>query len=227
MPVSLPAMPARIARLPKDERGYPVPRFVEWMKDGEATLRPPPGMKPLPGSYPDFRYANADFRSMAFKLGLCWVCGERLGVHRVYVLGPMCVINRVTSEPASHRECAEFAARACPFLVKPRMRRIPLGADDPAFSAGTLIDRNPGCLALYETPVASAFRASGGWLIRVGKPDRVDWWAEGRHATLAEIMASIDSGYPLLMDLAVKEGERAVEELEAMRAEAMQLLPAA
>lgn len=231
MPVTLPHMPARIAALPRDERGYPVPRFIEWMKAGkngpEKTLRPPPGMDPLPGSYPDFRYADADFRALAFRTGLCWVCGERLGLHRVYVLGPMCVINRVTSEPACHRDCAEFSARACPFLVRPRMRRIPLAEDEPRVVAGNMIDRNPGCTALYETPRATAFRAEGGWLIRVDKPDRVDWWAEGRQATLAEIMASIDSGYPLLMDMARQEGAQAVKELEALKQEAFRLLPAA
>jgi hypothetical protein len=31
-------MPARFARLPADERGYPVPKFVEWI-DGKPDFR--------------------------------------------------------------------------------------------------------------------------------------------------------------------------------------------
>jgi hypothetical protein len=219
--IALPDLPPRIAKLPKDDRGYPVPAFVQWMRDGERAERREPG------AAPDFRYANTDFRNRAFKAGLCWICGEPMGVHRVYVIGPMCVINRTTSEPASHRDCATFAVKACPFLVKPRMRRIGFDEDEPHSGfAGQMIERNPGCVCLYETREAKAFRAKGGWLIRLGKPDRVDWWAEARQATRAEIMASMMSGYPLLMAEAAKEGEQSISDLMDMRADAMKLLPA-
>ena len=112
--ISLPDLPKRIARLPRDERGYPVPAFVEWMIDVK------PALVIAPGSKPDFRYARPDFRAKAFRIGLCWVCGEPTGSHKVYVIGPMCVINRTTMEPACHRDCAEFTAKACPFLIHPR-----------------------------------------------------------------------------------------------------------
>jgi hypothetical protein len=203
--------PPRIQRLPKDERGYPVPRFVEWLKDGK----------------PDFRYADFEFRARAFKTGLCWICGERLGQHRVFAIGPMCVINRTTSEPACHRDCAEFAASACPFLVRPRQKRNAKGLDESAGAPGMMISRNPGCVCLYETKQASAFSdGAGGWLIRLGKPTRVDWWAEGRRATRAEIEASIDSGYPLLEQEAWKDGPGAVDDLARLAADALKLLPA-
>jgi hypothetical protein len=221
MTVTLPALPPRIAKLTKDSRGYPVPVFIEWFKDGRAAPRS------SPGAAPDFRYARSDFRAWAFKTGLCWICGEALGVHRVYAIGPMCVINRATSEPASHRECAEFAAKACPFLIRPRMRRIGFDEDEPHVVSGHSIDRNPGCVCLYETRKAKAFApGNGGWLIRLGEPDRVDWYAEGRQATRAEIMASMMSGYPLLADEARKEGPDALHDLARMRDDALRFLPA-
>jgi hypothetical protein len=220
--IKLPQMPARIKRLPRDERGYPVPRFVQWLKDGEKA-----GIG-APGAIPDFRYADFEFRARAFKHGLCWLCGERLGQHRVYVIGPMCVINKTTSEPACHRDCAEFAAKACPFLVRPREKRNAKGLDEEASAPGTMIRRNPGCVCLYETKEAKAFSAgAGGWLIRLGLPDRVDWWAEGRQATRAEIQASIDSGYPLLLAEAKKDGVEALTELAQLTGQALKLLPAA
>jgi hypothetical protein len=40
-------------------------------------------------------------------------------------------------------------------------------------------------------------------------------------------MESIDSGYPILMDMAVKDGRGAVQELERLRGEALKLVPAA
>jgi hypothetical protein len=220
--IELPKMPARIARLFKDERGYPVPAFVEWIRDGEAAKRGEPGAKP------DFRYANFEFRARAFKQGLCWVCGEPTGVHKVYVIGPMCVINRTTSEPACHRDCAEFTAKACPFLTRPREKRNEKGLSPDASAPGTMIKRNPGCVCLFETPLAKAFDdGRGGWLIRLDAPTRVDWWAEGRKATRDEIMASIDSGLPLLEAEAEKDGIAAQVALEEMRLMAMMLLPAA
>jgi hypothetical protein len=222
MTVTLPDLPRRIAKLQKDERGFPVPVFVQWFRqDGK------PAELPSEGDRPDFRYANSDFRVLAFKRGLCWICGEALGVHRIYAIGPMCVINRTTSEPASHRECAEFSAKACPFLIRPRMRRIGFDEDEPHVVSGHLIERNPGCVCLYETRKAKAFRPEGGgWLIRLGEPDRVDWWAEGRQATRAEILASMMSGYPLLAEEARKESAEALHALARMRDDALRFLPA-
>jgi hypothetical protein len=174
MTIALPELPPRIARLPKDERGYPVPAFVEWMKERDFEGQRHPGRRGEPGATPDFRFIRPGFRARAFKNRLCWICGEPTGVHQVYAIGPMCVINRTTMEPASHRECAEFAVKACPFLVKPRMRRLPMAEDEPRHVAGKMIERNPGCVCLYETRQAEAFAAANGWLIRLSRIAQLD-----------------------------------------------------
>jgi hypothetical protein len=221
MTISLPDMPARIARLPRDKRGYPVPRFVQYLKNDELARRDDPLAEP------EFRYADPQFRSRAFHQGLCWVCGEPLGRHKVYGLGPMCVVNRITSEPAMHRDCAEWSARACPFLIHPREKRNEKNMNPIAGNPGGLmIKRNPGCVALYETPTAKAIKAGDGWLIKLGDPDRVDWWAEGRQATREEVLASIDSGYPILFAEAKRDGLQAIHALGVMRSVAQKLLPA-
>jgi hypothetical protein len=64
-------------------------------------------------------------------------------------------------------------------------------------------------------------------LFRLGAPSRIDWWAEGRTATRAEVATAIDSGYPILRDMARGDGLQAVAELEASYERAMTLLPAA
>jgi hypothetical protein len=162
----------------------------------------------------------------AFRTPRCWICGDRLGVHRVYIIGPMCLVNRATSEPASHRDCAEFAAQACPFLIKPRMRRNEKDLPAERAIAGIHIDRNPGCVCLYETRSAEPFAAGDGYLFRLGEPTRVDWWAEGRQATRVEVKASIDSGYPLLLDAAMKDSVEAVDDLVRLKFAALKLVPA-
>lgn len=211
MVVALPPMPDRMKLLKRDERGFPVPWFVHWQDDK-----------------PDFRVISPGKLGMAYRNGRCWICGGQMGVHRIYVIGPMCVINRVTSEPASHRDCAEFAARACPFLTKPRMRRNEKDMPVERATVGVPIQRNPGCVALYETRAVSPFKAGDGYLFRLGDPDRIDWWAEGRQATREEVLASIDSGYPLLLDTATKhDGPDGVKELIRARDAAMRYLPAA
>jgi hypothetical protein len=207
-------LPPRIARLPINDRGFPVPWFVQWI-DGE----------------PDFRVMDAaKLQFCAWNHNPpCWICGEPLGVHRVFAIGPMCAINRVISEPPSHRECAEFAVRACPFLVNPRTRRnakdLPDDAQDPA---GIHIDRNPGVTCLWETREYQTFHPRAGdpgFLFKLGKPTRADWYAHGRPASRDEVMMAIATGLPQLLEIARAEG--ALSELEALRREAVKLLPAA
>src|SRR5205085_2956452 len=134
---------------------------------------------------------------------LCWLCGQRLGTYLAFVIGPMCAINRISSEPPSHRDCAEFAAVACPFLARPQAQRRTANLDpnvEPA--AGMPIKRNPGVALVWVTreyKIVSAPKAQGGsgWLWQVGRPTAVRWYAEGRTATRDEVMASITSGMPV------------------------------
>src|SRR3954454_7942113 len=131
-------MPRSVARLKRDKRGYPVPWFVAWF-DGEPDFRVMDDVKL-------HRIARGQDRS-------CWVCGERLSRLSAYVIGPMCAVNRVSSEPTSHVECAEYAAQACPFLSNPRRTRqegehrpMPDGVTEPA---GKAILRNPGVALVW------------------------------------------------------------------------------
>jgi len=218
--VDLPPLPDRIARLRRDKRGFPIPWFVQWMKEGQAAREGEEGAEP------DFRVIDTERMQRCFSQNRCWCCGDILGRHRVFVIGPMCVINRVTMEPPNHRDCAEFAAKACPFLIRPRMRRNDKDLPRHAPMPGIAIDRNPGCMALYETSRYRRFHTPTGALIRLDPPDQIDWWAEGKTATRAQVLESIESGYPLLMGIARHEGDASVKELVRQREIAMTLVPA-
>ena len=209
--LDLPPMPPCIANLPKDDRGYPVPWFVAWI-DG----------------VPDFRVIGPGKLNAAFNKNLCWICGQPRGTRHAFVIGPMCSVNRVSSEPPSHLECAIFAAKACPFLTRPKQKRnlkdMPEEAKDPA---GIYISRNPGVTLVYVTRSFKPFNAGNGVLFQLGEPEDTLWYAEGGPATRAQVDASIASGLPLLMAEAEKEGVAAVAELNKLVQIAQKFLPTA
>lgn len=182
-------LPARMQDLATDERGYPVPWFVAW-RDGQPEFR---AMDPE-----KFRRAVTERR--------CWVCGGRLGVNLCFVAGPMCGINRTSSEPPSHVDCGRWSARNCPFLAKPEMVRRPLESlEGVTPAAGMAIGRNPGVVMLWITREYEIFRADNGPLIQMGTPTSVEWWRESRPATRAEVLHSIDEGLPNLEAIARQE----------------------
>lgn len=188
----LEALPARLRTLPLDERGYPVPWFVAW-ENGK----------------PEFRAMDGAKWVRAVRERLCWVCGDPLGAYMTFVIGPMCGLNRTTAEPACHRECAEWSARNCPFLSRPHMVR----REDERFNAATHdnspgcpILRNPGVTLLWTTKSFQLFPdGKGKHLIRIGEATSLQWFAEGRAATRAEVEASVTSGLPALQSMAEEQ----------------------
>lgn len=206
---NMPEMPDRIRALPVSEKGYPVPYFVAWI-DGK----------------PDFRVADPAKLAKCVNEKRCWVCGDVLGRYKAFVIGPMCAVNRVSSEPPAHRECAEFSAKACPFLTRPKAVRreaaMPEDAQDPA---GIMLERNPGVALVWVTTDFRVVREGEGVLFRISDPVETAWYAEGRAATHEEVMASIKSGLPFLQELATRDGPDAVRALAHMTRVALQYVP--
>lgn len=202
-------LPDRIHRLPVF-RGYPVPWFV-----------------PIVNGEPDFRVADGRKWSTAVRSRWCWVCGEKLGAYLAFVLGPMCGISRSTVEPACHRECALWSIRNCPFLTRPHMKRREDGLPEEAVEApGMPIRRNPGVALLWVTRDFEIFYDQNGRaMLRVGEPLEVEFYAEGRPASRAEIDASIAGGLPNLENLAKQEGPEAEKALAEQIREFADLLP--
>jgi hypothetical protein len=217
-------IPDRIAKLPRWRimgQDYPVPHFVTWIGEDGKPSRGNTGK-------PDFRVMDMDRWLRCWKAGLCWVCGEKLGVYRAYVIGPMCAVTRTTSEPGSHLECAVYSAQTCPFLTNPKMKRgsevkeLPEGSQK---GVGFFISRNPGVCCVWVTKSAERFKAHNGTLITLGDPEAVHWFAHGRAATKEEVVGSLATGFPALAAVADREGDGAPEELRARLNATMQLLP--
>lgn len=206
-------LPRRMQKLPVDERGYPVPWFVAYV-DGK----------------PEFRAMDAEKFRRALRDKLCWVCGETRGVYAVFVVGPMCGVNRVSSEPPSHLDCARWSAENCPFLSDPHMvRREDETVNNVKLveaAAGHAICRNPGVALLWVTRSFEILPdGAGKFLLMMGEPESVEWWREGRAATRAEVEAAVESGLPILEAMAAKDRPEALAALAKSRARLEPWLP--
>lgn len=205
----LPELPPRIAALPVDERGYPVPFFVAWIE-----------------GKPEFRIADSAKLVRCVMEKLCWVCGQKLGRHMAFVIGPMCSVNRITAEPPSHLDCAEWSVKGCPFLSKPQMvrREDELTEANKENVAGEMITRNPGVILIWVTRSYRILKdPSGKPLFEIGEPEETSWWRLGRTATRSEVLESIESGILLLE--AKCDGDDDLAALNMARTKAEQLLP--
>jgi hypothetical protein len=199
-------LPKRLLRRPVSERGFPVPWFVSFI-----------------GGKWDF--VNLDPRKIgeAARRNICFLCGEPLGQYKAFTIGPMCSINRISSEPPAHADCAEYAVRACPFLARPAAKRNDKAhLSDANDIPGIAIMHNPGATLIWVT---KGWRYQGG-LFHLGEPVSVHWFAEGRRATRAEIDAAIAKGLPHLRKAASDEGPDAISELDQYIKRAERLLPA-
>jgi hypothetical protein len=207
-------LPPNMRSMPVDARGFPVPWFVPWV-DGD----------------PVFPAQGAGRAERAWARDLCWVCGGKLGRLSAYVIGPMCAVNRTSSEPPCHLECARFSARNCPFLANPRMRRSIPFCEAEGSVAGDGIERNPGVTLLWIVKTRSKgerFFAGNGYLFEIGKRHAHEWYAQGRQAGRDEVLTSINTGLPLLEECVAIDPDPigAAAELERRKVAALELVPA-
>lgn len=209
-------IPVRMAGLPRDHRGFIVPKFVAFI-DGK----------------PDFRVADTRHLVECVKKNLCYLCGQPMGTFKCYTIGPMCAVNRTISEPPSHRECATYSVQVCPFLSQPRMRRnekdLPEERQEPA---GVGLKRNPGMAVLWiERNPPRPFKVGGGngstagVLFQLSDPVEVQWWKHGRVASREEAEEALTVGAPAVRDIAIAEGNGAIDAFDRMYEKARTYLP--
>ncbi len=191
-------MPARIKILPVcPKRKVPIPWFVA-MENG----------------VPEFRCADHDKFMQALTYRLCWVCGQKLGTFVTFVTGPMAGMNRSHGEPPCHRDCAEYSARACPFLSRPNMERREAGMPEDIHISGEIDSRNPGVTLLWTTKKYTWFHdGKGGLMLSLGEPVAIDWYAEGKPATREQVDKAVAISYAKLGELALEDGPEAIKEI--------------
>lgn len=211
-------------------RGYPVPWFVAVI-NGEPDFRV---MDPVKWRQAAGLTTGKKGWTVEPRASRCWVCGGSMlsfgMLHTfAFTIGPMCAINRVSAEPPSHVACAEWSARNCPFLSRPQAKRREVTELPEATSAGVMIERNPGVTLIWKCGrYVISNDGSGKPLIQIGTlTQTATWWAEGRPATREEVLASFDSGYPLLEAMLAQDAdpEASRKELERRHVAALALIP--
>lgn len=148
-----------------------------------------------------------------------------MGANKCFVIGPMCGVNRNTSEPPCHLDCAQWSARNCPFLSNPNMTRNEknLIGDNPG---GIMIKRNPGITLLWNTKTYRPYQVENGVLIQIGEPNSIEFYTEGRHATREEVHEAIESGCPFLEKYAREDGPDAVADFYDAKRKFVELVEA-
>lgn len=211
-------LPDRLKGRPISAKGFPVPWFVT--------------LKDMNGEW-DFRILDPNRAVEAHRKSLCGICGQRLGVHKVFAIGPMCCVNRVSAEGPVHLECAQYAVKACPFMARPNARRNRVGIEgipEVEFATpGYMIERNPGVTALWTTKKYKISQPdkTKGILFHIGDPEDVEWWASGRRASYDEVMTSVNTGLPFLQEAAQLDGHGAEASLTKMVAKAQPIFATA
>ena len=94
-------MPERIARLERDSRGYPIFYAIQ-QDDGGHSFK---------GVVQDRMIECAQHK-------LCGICGQKLDYWIAFAGGPLSVKNRAFTEPPMHKECLEYAAQVCPYILR-------------------------------------------------------------------------------------------------------------
>jgi hypothetical protein len=100
-------IPESLSHLKVDHRGYPIPFFV-----------------PIVNGEPNFKFADQKKQILCIDKGLCHICGIKLikGVY-YFISGPLGLKNKVVTDPAMHKHCAEFALAVCPHMFFEKAER--------------------------------------------------------------------------------------------------------
>jgi hypothetical protein len=157
-------IPPCLAHLPM-HGNLPVPWFTAW-----------------PNGKPDFRMRDPKRNNEAVRNGLCGICGRWIQLKPrtatlVYVVGPLCLKERVVYGPPQHEECARAAIELCPFLALEERDR-----SERAGSENTIVPREevppkPSRVGLAFVRRYSWVRGPSAQLYSfIDEPERVEWW---------------------------------------------------
>lgn len=201
--IELPPMPPRIAQLPRDSRGYPIPWNVLRRASGERAGEP-------------IFTVNDDRRAFrALRERLCPICGGPLGRWQWFTGGPRSAFDEHGwyLDLPGHRECAEYALAVCPYLSATKyLRRIDVpdmsGIGTPLLMDDTIDDNRPEVFVAVASPRAEAsLRGAPDGLGRLVTPyvrparPLTGWqvWRHGerleREAAVAAVRSTMGAGW--------------------------------
>lgn len=160
------AMPQNIRKLPRDDRGLPVPASVAYDADGK----------------PDFRVIDLEMWPRLVLEQRCGICGRKMHGRFAFVGGPKSLESRYFSDAPMHHECASYALRVCPFLAAPRFMYAAKLPNPPGLEIRAISDnvQRPEYFGLGITD-RYALIDPGQAILQAGKwINRVVWFKEGK-----------------------------------------------
>lgn len=204
--MNLPEIPYHMQRLPRDERGYPIPFIVSIDTQGK----------------PHFTINDEAKRLLCFKHDLCGICGQRLPAGRWFIGGPLSAFDPhgFYVDPPMHAGCARFALRVCPYLCSPHWGRSIAGkslSDDERERMGiaivdyTMLPERPP-LFVAAMSIGQRLQAGDGMQTYVTpiKPYRnVEFW---RHGEQLDVVAGRIEVVRYVYEYARKHGRPAPDE---------------
>jgi hypothetical protein len=181
-------MPYRIARLPRDRRGYPIPWNVFRGVDDA----------------PIFTVNDSPKSLEAVRRELCPICGERLGTWKWFVGGIRSAFHPrgAYADLPGHHDCERFALATCPYLSLPNYLGridIPDPSKIPAGGAGfvdhTMIEERPEVFVAVASDKMEVVNLLEGSLTPVVVPKKphlaYEFWFHGKQIGEAEAMPAM------------------------------------
>lgn len=177
-------MPDRIARLPRDSRGYPIPVIVTYDTAG----------------LPLFTVNDSAVHRKCVDKKLCAICGERLTKELWFAGGPQSALHPhgMYFDSAMHHECVTYAMQVCPYLSMPRFvglndakrGRLQQRMGDMPLIDVTVIPEKPELFMVVMAYGQSIQSGAEERTLRYLKPLRpyhaVEYWQAGKLLTEAE-----------------------------------------
>ena len=181
--------------LPRTMRGRPrwggfhVPYFVAWYRDKRHVD------EREPGAVPSFPTIDKDREALCRRRSYCWICGKKLGAFKAFVVGPLAALQRISSEPPSHRECAVYAVQVCPFMVGGHdMREDPIHEGQDVIEEMSPKNEQLNVIWICRDYTLTPLDPSRGMFIyQMGDPVGVLVYHRGQPATLAQTMERVRS----------------------------------
>lgn len=174
-------MPDRIRVLGHDAVGNPSLFFAQRGANGLVNYRAP----------------RPEAVDQCLKHRLCYICGQQLGRNKTFLTGPVGALRQIALDPPCHRSCAVYAAQACAYFTKPRLR------------PDVMPTHNATCLwttrSFVPLPIDNAVH------FHLGKPIEMTWFRQGEIASYEEVLRATQYALRILLDIARDDGDYAVQ----------------
>lgn len=183
-------IPARMAHLPLDPRGYPI-FYVAW--------RGPDGK-------PAFTINDTRKNQRCMRDGVCPICGGQLYGAAWLCGGPRSAFDEhgVYNDPPMHRECLHYALQVCPYLAAPRYAGsiAEKQAKSGVFADTTMIRDRPDVFVCIRTRIKMVPDPAmpGNFFAHPRRPPTdIEYWKHGQQLSEAEGKAICDAALALPM----------------------------